>query len=91
MKGKSRSLSTGPAVLERKFETLLRCAARMRAPGSPRRLRKVSRPDERFLLALSRVSLCQPTALSPLPVFPLFAALFPSPADCSDTSQKTTV
>jgi hypothetical protein len=43
MKGKSRSLSLGRAVLEREFETLLRRAARLRAPGSPLRLRKVSR------------------------------------------------
>ena len=43
MKGKTRSLSIGPAVLEREFESLLRRASRMRMPGSPRRLRKVSR------------------------------------------------
>jgi len=43
MKGKSRSVSLGRAVLEREFETLLRRAARLRAPGAPGRLRKVSR------------------------------------------------
>jgi hypothetical protein len=45
MKGKTRSVSVslGRAVLEREFESLLRRAARLRAPGSPLRLRKVSR------------------------------------------------
>jgi len=43
MKGKSRSLSLGRAVLEREFESLLRRAARLRTPGAPGRLRKVSR------------------------------------------------
>ncbi len=43
MKGKTRSLSHGPAVLEREFESLLRRAARMKAPATSHRLRKISR------------------------------------------------
>ena len=43
MKAKSRSLSASRAPLEREFEGLLRRAAQVTAPGSARRLQKVSR------------------------------------------------
>ena len=43
MKGKSRSLSLGRAVLEREFESLLRRALASERRGAPGRLRKVSR------------------------------------------------
>jgi hypothetical protein len=42
MKGKRPSLASA-AALEREFERLLRRAMRMKAPGSPRQLQKISR------------------------------------------------